>query len=197
MTIRTMKMPAMEKMIVMLKPGDKIAVLDEDLEGRVISLDRGVVTIETSEGFMLDFNEDELVKIEAPQELVPGNFREISEALKEKEAFKKKKARRVKPKERNVPPMEVDLHIHKLVNNSRGMSNYDMLSIQLDTAKRQLEFAMNRRIQKVVFIHGVGEGVLRAELETLFNRYENLKYYDADYQKYGLGATEVYIFQNA
>ncbi len=190
-------MPAMEKMIVMLKPGDKIAVLDEDLEGRVISLDRGVVTIETSEGFMLDFNEDELVKIEAPQELVPGNFREISEALKEKEAFKKKKARRVKPKERNVPPMEVDLHIHKLVNNSRGMSNYDMLSIQLDTAKRQLEFAMNRRIQKVVFIHGVGEGVLRAELETLFNRYENLKYYDADYQKYGLGATEVYIFQNA
>ncbi len=181
----------------MFKPGDKVAVLDDTLEGKVASLDDGVVTIETSEGFMLEFKEDELVKIEAPHELVPGNLQEISEALKEKEASKKKKARRVKPKERNMPPMEVDLHIHKLVNSCRGMSNYDMLTIQLDTAKRQLEFAMSRRIQKVVFIHGVGEGVLRAELETLFNRYDNLKYYDADYQKYGLGATEVYIFQNA
>jgi len=47
-----------------------------------------------------------------------------------------------------------------------------------------------------VFIHGIGEGVLKAELEYLFRRYGNLKYYDADYQKYGRGATEVYIFQS-
>jgi len=33
-------------------------------------------------------------------------------------------------------------------------------------------------------------------LEFLFKRYNNLKFYDADYQKYGRGATEVYIFQN-
>ena len=72
-----------------------------------------------------------------------------------------------------------------------------MLTIQLDAAKRQLDFAISKRIQKVVFIHGVGEGVLRTELEFLFNRYDNVKFYDADYQKYGRGATEVYIFQNA
>ena len=47
-----------------------------------------------------------------------------------------------------------------------------------------------------VFIHGVGEGVLKLELEYLFSRYDNVKFYDADYQKYGLGATEVYIYQN-
>jgi dsDNA-specific endonuclease/ATPase MutS2 len=72
-----------------------------------------------------------------------------------------------------------------------------MLNIQLDTAKRQLNFAISKRIQKVVFIHGVGEGVLKEELRYLFNRYDNVKFYDADYQKYGLGATEVYIYQNA
>jgi dsDNA-specific endonuclease/ATPase MutS2 len=93
--------------------------------------------------------------------------------------------------------MEVDLHIHQLVKSSKGMSNYDMLNIQLDTAKRQLDFAISKRIQKVVFIHGVGEGVLKEELRYLFNRYDNVKFYDADYQKYGLGATEVYIYQNA
>jgi CTP:phosphocholine cytidylyltransferase-like protein len=75
------------------------------------------------------------------------------------------------------------------------MSNHEMLNLQMDTAKRQLEFAIRKRIQKVVFIHGVGEGTLKAELEYLFGRYD-VKYYDADYQKYGLGATEVYIYQN-
>ena len=76
------------------------------------------------------------------------------------------------------------------------MANHDMLTLQLDTAKRQLEFAIRKRIQKVVFIHGVGEGVLKIELDYLFGRYGNVKFYDADYQKYGLGATEVYIYQN-
>jgi hypothetical protein len=42
----------------------------------------------------------------------------------------------------------------------------------------------------------VGEGVLKVELEYLFGRYNNVKFYDANYQKYGVGATEVYIFQN-
>lgn len=77
------------------------------------------------------------------------------------------------------------------------MSNHEMLNLQLDTARHKLEFAMRKRIQKVVFIHGVGEGVLKMELDYLLSRYSNLKYYDADYKKYGLGATEVYIFQNA
>ncbi|SKC01373.1 Smr domain-containing protein [Salegentibacter salinarum] len=71
-----------------------------------------------------------------------------------------------------------------------------MLNLQMETAKRQIEFAMRKRIQKIVFIHGVGEGVLKAELDFLLGRYDNLKFYDADYQKYGLGATEVYFFQN-
>ena len=93
--------------------------------------------------------------------------------------------------------MEVDLHIHQLVKSSKGMSNYDILNIQLETAKRQLDFAIRKRIQKVVFIHGVGEGILKEELHYLFKRYDNVKFYDADYQKYGLGATEVYIYQNS
>ena len=121
----------------------------------------------------------------------------VAQVKKEKAASKKRKAPTIKPKERSAPKMEVDLHIHQLVKSSKGMSNYDMLNIQLDTAKRQLDFAISKRIQKVVFIHGVGEGVLKEELRYLFNRYDNVKFYDADYQKYGLGATEVYIYQNA
>ncbi|NNK27798.1 MAG: Smr/MutS family protein, partial [Flavobacteriaceae bacterium] len=63
-------------------------------------------------------------------------------------------------------------------------------------ARRQLEFAIKKRIPKIVFIHGVGEGVLKLELEYLFGRYDNILFYDANYQKYGVGAIEVRIFQN-
>ena len=84
----------------------------------------------------------------------------------------------------------------KAVKNPKSMGKFDMLNLQLDTAKRQLDFAINKRIQKIVFIHGVGEGVLKEELGYLFRKYDNVKFYDGDYQKYGLGATEVYIFQN-
>jgi hypothetical protein len=109
---------------------------------------------------------------------------------------KRKNVPAVKSKERIAPKMEVDLHIHQLIPSDRGLSNFDKLNIQLETAKRQLDFAISKKIQKVIFIHGVGEGVLKEELYFLFGRYENLKFYDADYQKYGFGATEVYIYQN-
>jgi hypothetical protein len=179
------------------KIGDKIEVLDDALKGRVINIKGETVSIETTEGFSLDFHESELVKTDNEQNrLISTSNIEITDILKEKQSSKKNKSMRLKPKERSAPAMEVDLHIEKLVNSHRGMSNYDILNLQMETAKRQIEFAGRKRIQKIVFIHGVGEGVLKAELDFLLGRYDNLKFYDADYQKYGVGATEVYFFQN-
>lgn len=180
------------------KVHDKVEVLDDALRGRVVAVNGDEVTVETTEGFLLDFHEDELVGTSEEQtRLISNTNVEINEVLREKEASKKPRSIRTKSKDRNAPPMEVDLHIEKLVNSFRGMSNYDILNLQLDTAKRQIEFAARKRIQRIVFIHGVGEGVLKAELDFLLGRYDNLKFYDADYQKYGVGATEVYFFQNS
>lgn len=179
------------------KINDRVEVLDDALKGRVVKVEANIVSIETTEGFALQFHESELVKIDEEQKrLISTAHIEISEVLKEKQPAKKPKSSRVKPKERNAPPMEIDLHIEKLVNSFKGMSNYDILTLQIETAKRQIEFARRKRIQKIVFIHGVGEGVLKAELDFLLSRYDDLKFYDANYQKYGLGATEVYLFQN-
>ena len=174
--------------------GDKVAVLDDITEGKVTAVTDNTITVETSDGFLLQYAPSELVLI-ASDEIQVTNY-QVAQIKSEKQNPKRRKTQTVKPKERNAPKMEVDLHIHHLTKNNKGMSNYDMLTIQLDTAKKQLDFAIRKRIQKVVFIHGVGEGVLKEELYYLFNRYDNLKYYDADYQKYGLGATEVYIYQN-
>jgi dsDNA-specific endonuclease/ATPase MutS2 len=97
--------------------------------------------------------------------------------------------------ERAAP--EFDLHIEKLVLNKQGMSNYDILTLQSETAKRHIEFAIKNRIPKIVFIHGVGEGVLKAELDFLLGRYDNIDFREGNYQKYGQGATEVFIKQNS
>lgn len=176
--------------------GDKISVVDDAIDGVVTAINADIITVLTQDDFEINFHKDELIVIETPLsklELIPDNVQDI---LSENEEKTPKKNKRVKPKERTLPPMEVDLHIHQLMPYTKGLSNYEMLNIQLDTAKRQLDFAIQKKIQRVVFIHGVGEGVLRAELEFLFRRYENLQYNDANFQKYGRGATEVYIFQN-
>ncbi|WP_209399516.1 Smr/MutS family protein [Pseudozobellia sp. WGM2] len=174
--------------------GDRVETIDDIIGGEVVKVDSNEVTIETNDGFILKFMPSELVIIEGGQ--IQVSHYEVSQIKAEKEQPKKRQSKSIKSKERNAPKMEVDLHINQLTTSTRGLSNFDMLNLQLETAKRQLEFAMRKRIQKIVFIHGVGEGVLKEELYYLFRRYENVKYYDADYQKYGLGATEVYIYQN-
>jgi len=98
-------------------------------------------------------------------------------------------------KDDKLPPMEVDLHIHQLIPSTKGMDNFDILTIQMEHAKHKLEFAIKNRIPKLVFIHGVGEGVLKSELEFMFKNY-HVDFYEASYKKYGLGATEVYVYQN-
>jgi dsDNA-specific endonuclease/ATPase MutS2 len=181
---------------VKLQVGDKVSAIDELMEGRVIAVVKDRVHVKTRDGFTLEFSEKELIKMDRNLTFDINANVPTESILKDKESVKRKNTPVPSKKERNAPAMEVDLHINQLIKSTRGMDNYDMLNLQLDTAKRQIEFAIQKRIQRVVFIHGVGEGVLRTELEYLLNRYDNLKFYDADYQKYGRGATEVYIFQN-
>jgi dsDNA-specific endonuclease/ATPase MutS2 len=178
------------------RAGDKVQVLDDSIEGVVVSSDAKRVRIRTTDGFELEFDPDEIILL-AEQERLRVSSAEVRLASLEKERPKKPGVRVSKKKERDVPAMEVDLHIQQLVPDTRGMSNYDMLTIQIETAQRQLQFAMSKNIRKVVFIHGVGAGVLKEELGFLLRRYPNINYSDADYQKYGLGATEAYILQNS
>ncbi|WP_222984641.1 Smr/MutS family protein [Flagellimonas meishanensis] len=177
-----------------IKVGDYVEVLDEAISGRVEALHGNEVVLVGQDGFPLRYPIHEVVKVE--DGITVSNF-EVAQVKEQKEQQKRGKVPSTKPKQRNAPKMEVDLHIHQLVKSTRGMGKFDILNLQLETAKRQLDFAIDKRIQKVVFIHGVGEGILKEELYYLFKKYDNLEYYDADYQKYGLGATEVYIFQNA
>ncbi|MFC0604841.1 Smr/MutS family protein [Winogradskyella pulchriflava] len=180
-----------------IKKGDVVETVDDAIIGTVTKINGNTITIEDEDGFEFQFEARELILSVSENKIDSSVFDvDIESIKKEKELKKRKQTPKVKPKERHAPKFEVDLHIHHLTDSTRNMTNFDMLNLQLDTARKQLEFAIKKRIPKVVFIHGVGEGVLRQELETMFGRYNNVKFYDADYKTYGLGATEVKIFQN-
>ena len=171
--------------------GDSVEVLDDTIQGKIIKICTDKVTIVTSDGFELTFNKSEVIKTDREQKININSF--------EFDKFKKntERKRNITPKkEKKIPPMEVDLHIHQLVSSTKNMTNHEILTLQIETARRHLEFAIEKRIQRIVFIHGVGEGVLRTELEYLLGRYK-VDFFDAEYAKYGFGATEVYIYQNS
>ena len=175
-----------------MKIGDRISVVDEDLEGTVISVDDNLVTFTTLDGFDMQFDISQLVVLNDQMHGLVIDQSKIAE--KDSESKPRRTSKRGKKGSQVI--LEIDLHAEQLTKDYKRMPAHEILELQLSTAKRQLEFAIRNRIPKLVFIHGVGAGVLRTELEYLLRRYDHLKYGDADYQKYGMGALEVYFIQN-
>ena len=178
----------------MFQVGDKVSVLDDAIDGVVVKINGDTITIETTDGFPLSFKTNELIKI-GNADAMTLNFNK-NEVIKAKEIPKPNYINKEKKSKKEIPVPEFDLHIEKLVKNYKSMSNYDILTLQSETAKKHIEFAIRNRIPKIVLIHGVGEGILKSELDFMLGRYENVTFQDANYQKYGLGATEVYFKQN-
>jgi hypothetical protein len=92
--------------------------------------------------------------------------------------------------------VEVDLHIEKLLDNFKGMSNHEMLTFQMNHFRKELEAALQKKdkISRIVFIHGIGNGTLKLQLrKQLEDLYPFLYYQDASFAEYGFGATMVMV----
>ncbi len=88
----------------------------------------------------------------------------------------------------NEPVEEVDLHIEAIVENSTGMSNGEILEVQLARFETTLEGALRSGQKKIVFIHGLGQGRLKNEVRKRLEK-RGIAYQDAPYKEYGYGAT--------
>ena len=118
---------------------------------------------------------------------------EIKKAMLQKEPAPARPVLREKtPKGSEL--IEVDLHIHELVDSTVGLTNADMLQLQLDKFHAVIAENSRRKGQKIVFIHGKGEGVLRSEImKALKTRYKTFYVQDASFREYGFGATMIVI----
>lgn len=103
-------------------------------------------------------------------------------------------AKRSQPKATPGSPLVVDLHIAELVDSTRGLSNADMLNLQIDRFREVMDANLRNNGMKIIFIHGKGEGVLRsAIMKELNHRYKGHDVQDASFREYGFGATQVTI----
>lgn len=92
------------------------------------------------------------------------------------------------------PNSSVDLHIEALVKDANGMSNSEMLKIQLQTFEQNLDRAIGSGMDEITFIHGIGNGVLRKEIHKRLSQLKNINYFqDTQKDRWGYGATLVRI----
>ena len=92
---------------------------------------------------------------------------------------------------------EIDLHVNQLVDSVIGMSNREIIRVQMETFERELTGAIKDGSKSIVFIHGIGNGTLKETLrKTLDKDYPICSHEDASFKDYGFGATLVRIRQN-
>lgn len=88
---------------------------------------------------------------------------------------------------------EVDLHIEELMENWSGMSNAQLLDVQLRRVQKEMDEAIAAHMRKVVFIHGIGNGRLKTEVRKVLSAYKGVRINDGSFARYGFGATEAEI----
>ncbi len=136
----------------------------------------------------------DIVTNDAPAKQVYVSAEEIQVALLQKKDLEKPKSQPIVKRGGSNGIVEIDLHINELLDDTRGMSNAEMLNYQLDKFREVMEQYKKKREQKIVFIHGKGDGVLRkALIDELKRKYSTCRYQDASFQEYGFGATLVTI----
>lgn len=136
----------------------------------------------------------DIVKNDVPARQVYVSAEELQEALLVKKNVDKPRMQPIVKRGGGNEILEVDLHIGELLDDMRGMSNSEILNYQLNKFREVMEKYKGKREQKIVFIHGKGDGVLRkAVLDELKRKYPGCRYQDASFQEYGFGATMVTI----
>lgn len=89
--------------------------------------------------------------------------------------------------------IEVDLHIESLTTDYSKLSNAEILELQVNTFRTTLNNAIVKKLKSVIFIHGIGDGILKKAIQTELKDYKGLRHKQASMGKYGLGAMEVLL----
>ena len=118
------------------------------------------------------------------------NVRLRSQVASLQDQVKKLKARLEQVQSHNAQKLNENVLLQYMVRP--GEAEVD-LHMQKRFFRTCLNHALLNGFKKVVFIHGVGRGVLKTEIHNELDLYDNVQYVDAPASLYGAGATEVYI----
>jgi len=86
----------------------------------------------------------------------------------------------------------VDLHIEKILKDFSGMSDSEIFNFQLSHFEKVLDQALAQGKDEITFIHGVGNGLLKHEIQRRVSQHKFVAFFkDAQKDKFGYGATLV------
>ena len=195
-----------------IKVGDRVKFLNDVGEGVVIEIKGFNAVVEDKNGFDIEYPLKDLISVGGKveeAEMYGDKLPELSEILsrdiskerqnKIQEVFEVKyaNARSINQKRRGEY-MEVDLHFHELVDDISGLKDRTKLDIQLNHFGRMMRIAAEQKIKRIVFIHGVGQGVLRHQIRSRLDMYyPECSVRDGNPREYGAGATEVFLGQSS
>jgi len=88
----------------------------------------------------------------------------------------------------------IDLHIEKLTDNWKGLSNFEILTIQLNNFEKYYNLAVAHRQPNLIVIHGIGTGKLRDEIHEILKTKKEVRTFANQYHhNFGFGATEIFL----
>lgn len=186
------------------KIGDKVRFLNSDGHGiitKILDLER--VELENNFGFLEEYKISELVPERKQEDYQTENLafdKEIKSKINAEKTnnknFDLKRKFRHLQRYGSKEIVVLDLHIENLIDSNNGMSNSGILKIQMSHFKSFLNKSIDKKQRKIVVIHGVGEGVLRHEIRKELDIYHPyFEYYDASYDEFGYGATEIRLIK--
>ena len=174
-------------MLNQFKIGDKVSFLYEKREGIVKEIvSSAKVKVEDDHGFMIEIQSSDLCLIESNNFSLDG-LHSNRLGIKEEKGRESKKS----GKRRSEETWEIDLHAHEILESTLGLTNTEILRKQCDVCRTTINKARKLNIRNLVFIHGVGEGVLRESIRQILFNSDDVSFEDADPKKYGNGATQV------
>ncbi len=88
----------------------------------------------------------------------------------------------------------IDLHIEKLSDDWKRLSNFEILTLQLRTFEKYYNLAIAHHQPNLIVIHGIGTGKLREEIHEILKSKKEVKSFVNQYHhNFGFGATEIFF----
>ena len=88
----------------------------------------------------------------------------------------------------------IDLHIEKLSDDWKGLSNFEILSLQLSAFEKYFNLAIAHHQPNFTVVHGIGTGKLKEEIHEILKAKQEVKSFINQYHyNFGFGATEIFF----
>ncbi|AKH95689.1 smr protein/muts2 [Elizabethkingia anophelis FMS-007] len=163
-----------------MKTGDKVSVLNDNLKGKIIKINKNLITIEDEYGFEHTYPAAEIVPAEA-------------DLYNSQPVIVKPEPKKNISKKNKIPALVLDLHFDQLVSNPSDYDSWERLFIQKQRLQETISFCRKNHIKKLDVIHGIGDGVLQSMVLEVLRGETGLEYEDGTFFKHQSGTITVIL----